>query len=251
MGSPGSVPSSLLAFGRPPPLGAGPPAPPCPAPPAGAVLPRTSSPRALESGPPEATDLLGAQRLSGYPAGARLMAAARGAAAKTNRSTRSPTAPRSEAPEPPRGPAEHHTAGARLARLRPGPARPGPGARSPGLRRLPAQSPSALPSPPGPGPGPPPTARPAGSAGPAGARLGPGVCPPRPPARRGAGAASRPPPATYRPPCPAPSSRALRVQPRLGSAGRRAPTPGALRRGGRSSGGRRAGSNYPLVRLLT
>lgn len=134
MGSPGSVPSSLLAFGRPPPLGAGPPAPPCPAPPAGAVLPRTSSPRALESGPPEATDLLGAQRLSGYPAGARLMAAARGAAAKTNRSTRSPTAPRSEAPEPPRGPAEHHTAGARLARLRPGPARPRgaqPGAPSP------------------------------------------------------------------------------------------------------------------------
>lgn len=47
-------------------------------------------------------------------------------------------------------------------------------------------------------------------------------------------------PATYRPPCPAPSSRALRVQPLFGSAGKRAPTPGALRLGGRSSGSERA-----------
>lgn len=58
---------------------------------------------------PKATDLLGAQRLSGYGCDARVMAAVRGAAAKTKRSTRTAAAPRGQ-PEPPRGPAEHHTA---------------------------------------------------------------------------------------------------------------------------------------------
>lgn len=72
---------------------------------------------------------------------------------------------------------------------------------------------------------------------------------------RGRGA-SGPPPATYRPPCPAPSSRALRVQ-------RSSARPGEgsrLREKGADSGrasvgqpvlGQQAGSNYPLVRLLT
>ena len=92
---------------------------------------------------PEATDLLGAQRLSGYAGGARLMAAVRGAAAKTKTLyVNHRCAEFGGQPEPPRGPAEHHTAGAQLALPRFGPACPGPGAAQPGAPSSPHASPT-------------------------------------------------------------------------------------------------------------
>ena len=224
VGSTGGVPSSHRAFGQSCPRGSGRLSPWPAGHPGDHLL--SARQRAASSGVrfPEATDLLGALRLSGYACGARVMAAVRGAAAKTKRSTRTAAAPRSEgsrslhaAPQSITRP--EHSSPAR-GPVRPGPA---PGARSPEVPCLPTPVPSPL-----------------GTASPA----QPGVCAPvsrrvcsRAP-RRGRRALG-PPPATYRPPCPAPSSRALRVQPQLDSAGRRAPIPGALRRGGRSSGSER------------
>lgn len=185
------------------------------------VFPRARWPQALASDSPEAPDSPAASPLSGYAAGAREMAAVRGAAAKTKRRARSATAPRSE--------------GTRAC------TRPRRAARGRRTARPPrAHSPLPRPHLAAPAPLPPRAARP-GSPAP------PGVCEPASrrvlPRAAAGGQGVRgvgPPPATYRPPCPAPSSRALRVQPQLGSAGRRAPTPGALRRGGRSSGSERA-----------
>lgn len=154
--------------------------------------------------------------LLGYPAGAREMAVVRGAAAKTRRRSLSATARRSEGTQ---------------ACTRP---RRAPHGRRPA--RPPAQSPLPRPHLAAPAPRPP-APRPPGN---------PGACASRRVLLRATAGGDEgvrgvdPPPATYRPPCPAPSSRALRVQPQLGSTGRRAPTLGALRRGGRSSGSERA-----------
>lgn len=163
----------------------------------------------------EATDLLGAQR-SGYAAGTRVMAAVRVQPQRRNALREAPLrrawrgAGASTRPR-------RASQGRRTARPRPGPGLThAPAPRPPGL--------SSTPTPPThPGPAPRLPVNPAK----------PGMCapvsrlcvpPPTHPAPRQGGRglrASGPPPATYRPPCPAPSSRALRVQPQLGSAGRR------------------------------
>lgn len=187
------------------------------------VFPRAARRKALESDSPEATDLPRRSAPLGLRGGARVMAAVRGAAAKTKRSARTAVARRSEGswslPAARRAPP-----GQRVALL---PASRARGARSPGLTHLPP------PSSPDPVPGPQPPS-------PAGARPCPGVCVS---ARRGAepGGAGRRDPARHLPsslsstiisgaPCPA----------ELGSAGRREPNPGALRWGCRSSGSKRA-----------
>lgn len=227
VGSTGGVPLSHRAFGQPCPRGSGRLSPWPAGHPGGHLL--SARQRAASSGVrfPEATDLLGALRLSGYACGARVMAAVRGAAAKTKRSTRTAAAPRSEgsrslhaAPQSITRP--EHSSPAR-GPVRPGPA---PGARSPEVPCLP----TLVPSPPG--------DRQPSTARRVRARVPACVFPRATAGAQGRGALG-PPPATYRPPCPAPSSRALRVQPQLDSAGRRAPIPGALRRGGRSSGSER------------
>ena len=96
VGSTGGVPSSHRAFGQSCPRGSGRLSPWPAGHPGDHLL--SARQRAASSGVrfPEATDLLGALRLSGYACGARVMAAVRGAAAKTKRSTRTAAAPRSE-----------------------------------------------------------------------------------------------------------------------------------------------------------
>ena len=228
VGSTGGVPLSHRVFGQPCPQWSGRLSPWPAGHPGGHLL--SARQPAASSGVrfPEATDLLGAQRLSGYACGARVMAAVRGAAAKTKRSTRTAAARRSEgsrslhaAPQSITLP--EHSSPAR-GPVRPGPA---PGARRPDL--------PCLPSPQTPRDRPP---RQRSTARRVRARVPACVFPRAAAGVQGRGA-SGPPPATYRPPCPAPSSRALRVQPQFDSAGRRAPIPGALRRGGRSSGSER------------
>uniref|UniRef100_A0A8C0K902 Uncharacterized protein n=1 Tax=Canis lupus dingo TaxID=286419 RepID=A0A8C0K902_CANLU len=136
--------------------------------------------------------------------------------------------------------AREMAAATRAAALPGAPLRPGPRGRSlhrPALRPPPAHT---LPAPPPPRPGTGTAPRVCAAPGECScaAAEGDGV--------RGVG----PPPATYRPPCPAPSSRALRVQPQLGSAGEKGADSGRAS-AGRPLLGQRAGSNYPLVRLLT
>lgn len=145
VGSTGGVPLSHRAFGQPCPRGSGRLSPWPAGHPGGHLL--SARQRAASSGVrfPEATDLLGALRLSGYACGARVMAAVRGAAAKTKRSTRTAAAPRSEgsrslhaAPQSITRP--EHSSPAR-GPVRPGPA---PGARSPEVPCLPTLVPSPL-----------------------------------------------------------------------------------------------------------
>lgn len=165
--------------------------------------------------------MLGAQRLSGYAAGGRGGddCGERGAAAETKRAAPSARVLRPEG--------SLRLAARRLAPL-----------SSSGIRRPRGRETRACPHHPGPSslPGPP-----AGSAtrrGPSSVCLGPGAWHPARSAEGFGGIGTLP--ATYRLPCPAPSSRALLVQPLLGSARKRAPTLGALRLGGRSSGSKRA-----------
>ena len=96
VGSTGGVPSSHRAFGQSCPRGSGRLSPWPAGHPGDHLL--SARQRAASSGVrfPEATDLLGALRLSGYACGARVMAAVRGAAAKTKRSMRTAAAPRSD-----------------------------------------------------------------------------------------------------------------------------------------------------------
>uniref|UniRef100_A0A8C2S1C7 Uncharacterized protein n=1 Tax=Capra hircus TaxID=9925 RepID=A0A8C2S1C7_CAPHI len=196
---------------------------------------------------PEATDLLGALRLSGYACGARVMAAVRGAAAKTKRSTRTASA-RNALREPPprRDPraarastrprrASHGWSTARPPVVRFGLARPRGRAAQRSLASPPqSQAPWGPPA----------------QHSPACARPCPGVCVP---ARRGGGAGAR---GVGTPARHLPSSLSSTI-----ISG--APCPAAARLGrekgadsGRASAGRpvlgqRADSNYPLVRLLT
>ncbi|KAJ1075779.1 hypothetical protein K5549_020527, partial [Capra hircus] len=179
---------------------------------------------------PEATDLLGALRLSGYACGARVMAAVRGAAAKTKRSTRTASAPRSE------GSQSLHAAPQSITRLEH--SSPARGPVRPAQRSLASPPQSQAPW------GPP------AQHSPACARPCPGVCVP---ARRGGGAGAR---GVGTPARHLPSSLSSTI-----ISG--APCPAAARLGrekgadsGRASAGRpvlgqRADSNYPLVRLLT
>lgn len=198
-----------------------------------AVLPALSlAPKLSSPFLPEAADLLGAQRLSSYAAGAGVMAAVRGAAAETKRSAPSARARRPE--------------GTRASTPPLGTSRP---ARLPGNRETyrargqelahPTPGPFSLPG------------SPAGSATRRGREsvcLGPGAWHP---ARRGEGFGGIGTPARHLPsslsstiisgaPCPAAARFGRRKGADSGRASARRPV---LRQ--------QAGSNYPLVRLLT
>ncbi|MEJ1273997.1 hypothetical protein NN561_004873 [Cricetulus griseus] len=185
---------------------------------------------------PEAADLLGAQHLSSYAAGTEVMAAV---------SEEQPQRPNAQRQAPGRGDQRAARASTPPLSASPRPARPpARGPRDLGVLGQELAHPTRV-CPPAPG-----------------RRLAPqpGVAPylcawvpvrgiPRAVAR--VLGASGPLPATYRPPCPAPSSPALRVQPLFGSAGKRAPADSGRASAGRPVLRQRAGSNYPLVRLLT
>lgn len=200
-----------------------------------AVLPRSRSPpSSLVPFSLEAADLLGTRRLSGYAAGAGVMAAVeRGAAAETKRSEPSARAQR------PEGTLNLHAAPRRIVSPGPPVQRPGDlGGARPGARP-PHPDLSSRPGPP------------AGSTtrrGPVSVSLSPGAWHP---ASRGEGVGDVGTPARH-----LPSSLSSTII--SGT-----PCPAAARLGrekgadsGRTSAGRpvlrqQAGSNYPLVRLLT
>ncbi|KAL4829310.1 hypothetical protein H8958_000769, partial [Nasalis larvatus] len=186
---------------------------------------------------PEAADLLSAQRLSGYAAaGARVMAATkcskRTAAARRSQGSRS----LHEAPRRSTRPVHSSQARGR------GPRGVRPGAHA--ARGSPTFSPGKFrPAVPRCFPLPQPWSQ--ARRPPRNPRTGQQVCAHVPAlvclrAAAGGKGARGPRPATYRPPCPAPSSRALRKGADSGRA-----------LAGRLVLGQLAGSNYPLVRLLT
>lgn len=200
-----------------------------------AVVPRSHSPSSSLSSSflPEAADLLGTQRLSGYEAGAGVMAAV---------SEEQPQRPNAQLQAPGRGDQRAlnlHAAPWRIASPRPPVRRPG---------NLGGARPGALSAHPGPSSRPGPPAGSTTRCGPASVSLSPSAWHP---ARRGEGVRGVGTPARH-----LPSSLSSTI-----ISG--APCPAAARLGrekgadsGRASAGRpvlrqQAGSNYPLVRLLT